>query len=219
VAENPPYMNAYGSISKVLERIIEAKRPERFTQDYLETVLGLPSSSLRPVIPLLKRIGFLNQDGSPTEIYSKFKTEGGRKAAMASALKIGFPEIFKRNEYANKLDKSKLTDVVVEMTGLERNNPTIRNIVGTFSALNEHADFDQDDKELSKENSQVNSATDRSSDLPISHNNSRENFGNLTSSNAVGMNLAYTINLNLPESTNIEVFNTIFRALKENLLK
>jgi len=69
-------MNAYGSIGKVLSKIIEAKRPERFTQDFMETVLGLPSSSLRPVIPLLKRIGFLNQDGSPTDLYSKFKTEG-----------------------------------------------------------------------------------------------------------------------------------------------
>jgi hypothetical protein len=42
MAENPPYMNAYGSIAKVLNKITEAKRPDRFTQDYLETVLALP---------------------------------------------------------------------------------------------------------------------------------------------------------------------------------
>jgi hypothetical protein len=33
-----------------------------------------------------------------------------------------------------------------------------------------------------------------------------------------GLNVAYTINLNLPETTNPDVFNAIFRALKDNLL-
>ena len=68
MSDYPPYMNAYGSISKVLNKMIEAKRPDRFTQDFLDTVLALPSSSLRPIIPLLKRIGFLNSDGSPTDL-------------------------------------------------------------------------------------------------------------------------------------------------------
>jgi hypothetical protein len=34
----------------------------------------------------------------------------------------------------------------------------------------------------------------------------------------IGMNLSYTINLNLPPSTDPEVFNAIFRALREHLL-
>ncbi len=33
------------------------------------------------------------------------------------------------------------------------------------------------------------------------------------------MNLSYTINLNLPETTNIAVFNAIFTAMKAQLLK
>jgi len=216
VTDHPPYMNAYGSISKVLNKMIEAKRPDRFTQDFLETVLALPSSSLRPVIPLLKRIGFLNADGSPTELYSKFKTEGGRKAAMAAGIRHGYPDVFKRNEYAHKLDKPKLTDIIVEMTGLEKSNQTVRNIVGTFSALNEFADFDQPLSDIGQERAETSSRandeneTDRSSNyLPLAG----------PSAQRVGMNLAYTINLNLPESTNIEVFNTIFRSLRENLLR
>lgn len=34
----------------------------------------------------------------------------------------------------------------------------------------------------------------------------------------VELNLAYTINLNLPTSSDPEVFNAIFKALKEHLL-
>jgi hypothetical protein len=216
MAENLPYMNAYGSISKVLNKIIEAKRPDRFTQDYLETVLALPSSSLRPVISLLKRIGFLNTDGGPTELYSKFKTEGGRKAAMAAGLRIGYPEIFKRNEYAYKLDRPKLTDIIVEMTGLEKNNGMVRNIVGTFLALNEFADFDRElsDEKLNRSEPQV-----KTQDESGPERGAHSQLPALGSPQRVGMNLSYTINLNLPESTNIEVFNTIFRALRENLLR
>jgi len=34
-----------------------------------------------------------------------------------------------------------------------------------------------------------------------------------------GVHLSYTINLNLPETTNIAVFNAIFKSLKEHLLQ
>ena len=36
---------------------------------------------------------------------------------------------------------------------------------------------------------------------------------------SVGLNLKYTINLNLPATSDIAVFNAIFKSLKENLLK
>lgn len=35
----------------------------------------------------------------------------------------------------------------------------------------------------------------------------------------LGLNLAYTINFNLPATAAIAVFNAIFKSLKENLLK
>ena len=33
------------------------------------------------------------------------------------------------------------------------------------------------------------------------------------------LGLSYTINLNLPATTEIEVFNAIFKSLRENLLR
>jgi hypothetical protein len=213
MAEHPPYMNAYGSIAKVLSKIIEAKRPDRFTQDYLDTVLALPSSSIRPIIPLLKRIGFLNSDGTPTELYSKFKTESGRKAAMAAGMKIGYPDVFKRNEYAYKLDKPKLTDLIVEMTGLERDNGIVKNVVGTFSALNAFSDFESSQGEVEKP------AEKAKDEIQLPDRATVQQFGNEESgARRVGMNFSYTINLNLPETTDAEVFSAIFRALKENML-
>lgn len=70
-----PYINAYGNITKALERIKNAATPDRFTQDFLGTKLGLAGGSARPVIPFLKRVGFLGSDGIPTELYRRFRME------------------------------------------------------------------------------------------------------------------------------------------------
>jgi len=32
----PPFMNAYGLVPKILDKIVEAQQPERFTQDFLK---------------------------------------------------------------------------------------------------------------------------------------------------------------------------------------
>jgi len=73
MAELPPFMNAYGSVGKILEKIKQAKTPERFTYDFLNTTLGFKSSSARAFIPLAKRIGLLASDGSPTDLYKSFR--------------------------------------------------------------------------------------------------------------------------------------------------
>jgi len=55
---NLPYLNAYGNISKALEKIKTASTPGRFTQDFLATKLGLTGGSAKPLIPFLKRSSY-----------------------------------------------------------------------------------------------------------------------------------------------------------------
>ena len=52
MAAKLPYMLSTGLIPKILEKVQNARRPERFTLDFLETKLGYSASSARPVIPL-----------------------------------------------------------------------------------------------------------------------------------------------------------------------
>jgi len=42
---------------------------------------------------------------------------------------------------------------------------------------------------------------------------------NVPNGDEVKFGISYTINLNLPATTEIEVFNAIFKSLKDNLLK
>lgn len=207
----PPFMNSYGLVTKIFDKIITASQPERFTQDYLKTKLGYDSGSARPFIPLLKRLGFISSDGTPTPLYAKFRNKDTRGAAMAQAIRNGYSEVYERNEYVHDLDKAKLKNLVIEMTGMEPDSPTVGAIVNTFLALKAYANFDE----------QVQLAdSGKKLDIVVVDRNHEDG---VPPSEPIrqqsGLNLSYTINLNLPETSDVEVFNAIFRSLKENLLK
>jgi len=126
---------------------------------------------------------------------------------MAAALRKGYGDLYERNEKVHELTKEKLKNLVVEMTGLESDDSTVLGIVGTFTQLKDFADFGSSlpqgkaEKEIvippAAPRAETASTNDR---LPS------------------GLGLSYTINLNLPETTDVEVFNAIFRSLRENLL-
>ena len=84
-ASMPPFINSTGLIQKIFEKIQQAQEPERYTQDFQGTVLGYGSGSARPFIPFLKRLGFLESDGRPTNLYRKFRNADTAGWAMSDA--------------------------------------------------------------------------------------------------------------------------------------
>lgn len=204
MADYPPFMNATGLVSRILTKIKEAKTPDRFTQDFLGTNLGFTSGSAKAFIPMAKRLGLLAADGSPTELYKSFRNPGSSGAAMTKALKQGYTQLYDRNEYAHKLDRKALEGLIMEATGLEAGNKTLLAIRGTFDTLKGFANFD------------MSIDDDKAQDVAELED---EEIGKGDTSSGLKMNLAYTINLNLPKTDDIAVFNAIFKSLREHLLK
>ncbi|MDP3272020.1 MAG: DUF5343 domain-containing protein [Polynucleobacter sp.] len=208
-AEYPPFMNGYGTAAKILGKIIEAQTPDRFTQDFLSTKLGFPGGTAKPFIPLAKRLGLLEGDGKPSDLYKAFRNHSHSKAAMASAIRKGYSQFYERNEYAHDLDKKKLEGLVVEITGLEAGHATTRAIVGTFETLKSFADFNK--PEIHKVGPiEEKAASVLKSSLEVEALNE--------DSSDIKLNLAYTINLVLPKTDDVAVFNAIFKSLREHLL-
>lgn len=210
MADYPPYMNAYGNVTKILNKIKEAKTPDRFSQDYLDAVLGFSGGGARPFISLAKRIGLLNTDGSPTALYDQFRNPAQSEQAAVAMVRHGYPELYKRNEYAHALDESALAGLVVEVTGLEASSNTLRAIVRTFLALTSFANFEleavtqADDDGVGGEEGPARQAPDN---------------GKVGPEGQLGqLRFSHNIYINLPDTDNVEVFNAIFKALKENLL-
>lgn len=212
MADYPPFMNAYGNVTKILNKIKDAKTPERFSTDYLGTVLGFTGGSATPFIPLAKRLGLISPDGTPTALYSQFRNDTSSQQAMAKAIRNGYPELYKRNEYAHALDQKGLEGLIMEATGLPKESKTIRAIVGTFNALKAFANFELED---SVEKDPVEKKAPRN----VSDESQTKKTNTSDSPVALPLGLSYTINLNLPDTADQAVFNAIFKSLKENLLQ
>lgn len=207
MADYPPYMNSYGLVSKILTKIKEAKTPDRFTQDYLANTLGYSSGAAKSFIPVLKRLGLLSSDGVPSETYKQFRNPDHSKTAMGKAIRLGYSQLYDRNESVHSLDKKGLEGLVVQATGLDQGSGTLRAIVGTFEALKGFASFEGVEKPA-VENKDVKK-------IKLEENPTDDEGDG----NEFRLGLSYTINLVLPKTEDVAVFNAIFKALRENLLR
>jgi hypothetical protein len=209
-SDYPPYMNKYGVIPKVLEKIKTAATPERFTQDYLKTKLGFNSGNYMPFIPFAKRIGLIQMDGTPSDLYRAFRNPNESGKAMAKMIRRGYAELFTRNEYMHELDRPSLEGLLIEACGLEPGSGTLRSIIGSLEGLKTFARFDAEPQ---------NGADDDGEDSEQGDETGIDNEKQPPAGrNGLGLNLAYSINLVLPKTADVAVFNAIFKSLRANLL-
>ena len=211
MASNLPYIMSPGTLTKILNKICEASVPENFNSDFLGTKLGFPGGNQRMFISWAKKCNFLNSDGTPTQVYKDFRNPSYRNKTLAKALKIGYAEIYERNEYAQDLSRPELTKLVSEITGNPHDNSTVKAIVGTFWTAKELADFENltEDKVNFTKPIEITKEKEKQKDSPAeeSHSMKKLNLG-----------LSYTINLVLPKTDDPAVYSAIFKSLKDNLL-
>jgi len=113
----PPYVNAYGAIPKLFKAITAASVPPKFNQDFMESVLDMKSSSHRALIPLLKRLGFLDQANVPTEQYRRVRDKDLAGRTMAQQVRAAYADLYKANEYAHRLDRKELSAKLTSVPG------------------------------------------------------------------------------------------------------
>jgi hypothetical protein len=205
-----PYLSAYGHITKVLDKIRTASVPDRFTQDFLATKLGLTGGGARPLIPYLKRAGLLGPDGSPTQLYRQFRNPAVSGAAAATAVRNAYSALYELNEYVHDAPDREVKGLIVQITGLELDSSTVKAMLASYKALRALADFEvspapeDDDNNVTEPSKRVETPGIYSNDsevkLPVAQ-----------------LRLGYTINLYLPNTTDVAVFNAIFKSLREHL--
>jgi Family of unknown function (DUF5343) len=163
----------------------------------------MPGGSARPVIPFFKRIGFIGSDGAPTALYKQFRgTDSQRGAAAAEGMKRGYAPLYESNEYAHDLAEPALKSLIVQVTGEEKGSRTVGLIAKSFQALNSFANHDATPEESPN------------AELPDEGSEQEPEVG--LSKPKLGLN--YTINLQLPATSDVAVFNAIFKSLREHLL-
>jgi hypothetical protein len=195
----PPYANGYGKLPTLFKKIQEASVPTKFNQDFLETVLGFKSSSDRAFIGLLKRLGFVDQSNIPTQAYKDYRDPNLSGQVMATAIRSAYSKLFEANAYAYRLDKKDIASTLKRVLGVGDDDAVLPIVVGTFATLIGLANFE-------------------SSIVPVKSEEKKTERIELPIASSTKLGLSYTIVLNLPPTTDIEVFNAIFKSLKENIL-
>lgn len=201
------YVNNVGNLAKFLDQIRAAGVPDRVTFEFLKT-LGFKSSNDRPIITVLKGIGFLDANGTPTDAYRAFRDPHGGPQVLARALRTAYSDLFLANTKAHELPVEKLKGIIATKTS--KGDAVVRLIASTFKALCKAADFSE--------------AGDAGSQTAIPHTKSKEEKvvdGTTPPPPPPRLGVPgfhYNIQIHLPTTTDITVYNAIFKSLKEHLL-
>ena len=201
---NLPYVPTPGSVKSVLDKIKSAATPDRVTGDFVQTKLQIKGGTGSSLPPFLKKIGLVNSDCTPSGLYHKFRNSQSSGSAIAEAMRIGYRELFDVNEYCFDLNDAELSSLICQVSGAAADSSVAGLTVSAFKILKTYADFDAKPKP-----SEITTEAPGPSSLPYQLS---------PVDRKLGLNLSYTINLNLPATADQAVFNAIFRSLREHLL-
>ena len=203
------YLPSTKNVPAIFQQIVSGTAPDKFSVEHLRNI-GFGSSNDRAIIPLMKDLGFLTADGTPTQRYHNYRNASLSKKVMGEAIKEAYQPVFHVKEKPTKTDK-------VTIVGLFKSTHNVADRVAecmaaTFFSLLDLADLS--DGPITTTPTIKKKDEDESDALP-----SKKKPSEIQSFNTVlGHNFRYNIEIHLPASKDIEVYNAIFKSLKEHLI-
>ena len=204
---NYHYMISNNKIAPIFEKIKTAAQPQKFTYDFLKN-LGFTSSNDRAIIVVLKNLGFLTSDGMPTAYYKDLRDSTRAKKVLAGQIKEYYKDLFAIDTNMNHATDVEIKGAISRVTGKEEKE--VKRILSTFKALCTYADFDA---------SEVSTDLENESFEDVAKNNVYEEKNRLNDLTSLSPDFHYNIQIHLPATTDISVYNAIFKSIKENLSK
>lgn len=200
MADDYPYMVSNNKILPILNKIEKAEKPTKFSHSFLKK-LGFASSNDRAIIPLLKRLEFLTESGVPTQYYDDLKDSTKRFFSLGDRIRSLYSELFSINTKINEASDEEIKGAISRVTG--KDAKSVDRYFYTFNALIKIAKFtlpsvDKKDKKSPKEIVTPPVILD-------------------DKSKTKKMDFIYNIQIQLPATTDISVYNAIFKSLKDNL--
>ena len=196
------YTQAYGVLKDFFSSIRDAQAPDKFTHQILKD-LGYKSNTHRAFIPMMKALGFLTADGTPTKRYIEYRDHSQSQRIMGEAIKEAYSDIFLIKAKPTTSDKELIQGKFKSFHNTSDNTASL--MTKNFFALLEMADLDA--KENKTENKPKIEAQKTVENQPIKQ----------VSPSSVGLH--YNIQIHLPATKDVEVYNAIFKSLKEHLIE
>lgn len=215
------YLVTVKNIPAFFDSLLSAKAPDTFTQKFIEG-LGFKSTNDRLFISLLKGLGFLDANATPTERYFKFLDQSESKHVLAEAIEEAYEDLFSVNRKAYELSSADVKNKLKTLTQGKHSDKVISLMASTFKSLSEYAEWQTDSVAYGKTpkpkvviHKEDGDATTVEIKQPVT-----ESFDDLPKQKLSNTNTQfhYNIQIHLPESRDESVYDAIFKSLRRHLL-
>lgn len=197
-----PYTQNTGSLIGIIKAIGSHGIPERFTTKELP-VWGYKSSNDRPIVSVLKFIGFVDSSGVPTQLWKDARTKP--EQAAAAGVRSGYNDLFKTFPNAHQKDGEALTNFFKAKTTV--GDAAVKSMVSTFRALAQYGDFEAAGEP----------GEDAASDnAPVVSHHTPQIKQSIPADNGVTINL--NIELSIPTDATGEVYDKFFAAMRKHII-
>lgn len=194
----------FTKIPQYFETIMNAQAPEKFTVKFLKD-LGFTSSTDIQFINVLKMLGFLDDSGTPSELYYKLFDQSVAKTVIAQRIRLAYNDLFALNTKSQEMSTEELKGKFKQLTGGQKSDSTLRQMVSTFSNLCAYADWSQ--------------PGDCSTTYHPQENVPSNIEDNATPQVHVGksFDLNYDIHIHLPATRDQAVYDALFASLAKHI--
>jgi hypothetical protein len=195
----------WAQLPTVFEAIRQGQAPEKINREFLRD-LGFKSSNHFAIIPLFKGLGLISADGTPTDRYRSLLDKTKWRKTIAEAVKEAYGDIFILRATPTKSDLDTIIGKYKSTYNLT--DVSAERAAKTFLALLDLADQDA-------LNGNANTATPPLQlTTIIPEDTSKE--GEHRKRPPAGLH--YNIQIHLPATKDLEVYNAIFKSLRSHLL-
>lgn len=202
------YLTSTKNLESIINSVINAKAPERFTNKFLED-LGYKSSNDRLIIGMFKALGLLDDNGQPLQRYYEFMDQTQTGRIIAIGIEEAYEDLFNLRKDAQNLTNDEVKNKLKTITQGQKSDKILGLMAMTFRAFCDLADWDAD---AAEETSEIKTPPATLQDNNIETTQAK------TVATGTEMNLHYNIQIHLPETTNMAVYDAIFQSLKKHLM-
>lgn len=213
------YATALGKFKDFMKITLHEKKvPVKIDEDWLISVGYTDTKNDRRFIPILKELGFIDDNGTPTEVYSKYRDREKSKDIMLSALKVAYPDLF--SNYENPLTENDENITNFIKTKKNYSESTASLAMRTFKSLAASAGIIEDTDNI------VQNRGSHKSEKPNLTNKSNNRRSKQSSKNSETkptnidpLSIVINIQLVLPSTTDKEVYSNLFSELRKFISK
>ena len=206
------YLITTKNLDSFFNALLTAKAPAKFSNKFLEQ-LDFKSTNDRLFIGVLKLLGFIDSNSVPQEKYFKFLDKSISKEILADSIKAAYSDLFTINIKANEMSVSEVKNKFKTLAQGSKSEKVITLMANTFVALCKYAIFSNSPK-MAQEFQEATL-------VKVDVENSNPTYSNYTHeviNKNITTEMHYNIQIHLPESRDISVYDSIFKSLKDHLL-